>query len=61
MSDLSSVQTTSFHTHLTFLDEENDDNLFEDEEEEDSEEYGEDYNTYGLSGSRCSYLVVWII
>ncbi|XP_072236967.1 phosphorylase b kinase regulatory subunit alpha, liver isoform isoform X1 [Leuresthes tenuis] len=50
MSDLSSVQTTSFHTHLTFLDEENDDNLFEDEEEEDSEKYGEDYNTYGLSG-----------
>ncbi|XP_072236968.1 phosphorylase b kinase regulatory subunit alpha, liver isoform isoform X2 [Leuresthes tenuis] len=49
MSDLSSVQTTSFHTHLTFLDEENDDNLFEDEEEEDSEKYGEDYNTYGLS------------
>ncbi|KAM4593718.1 phosphorylase b kinase regulatory subunit alpha, liver isoform 2-T2 [Odontesthes bonariensis] len=49
MSDLSSVQTTSFHTHLTFLDEENDDNLFEDEEEEDGEEYGEEYNTYGLS------------
>lgn len=36
MSDLSSVQTTSFHTRLTFLDEDNDD-LFEDMEEEDDE------------------------
>ncbi|XP_017295964.1 phosphorylase b kinase regulatory subunit alpha, liver isoform isoform X2 [Kryptolebias marmoratus] len=38
MSDLSSVQTTSFHTRLTFLDEDNDD-LFEDMEEEDNEEF----------------------
>lgn len=36
MSDLSSVQTTSFHTRLTFLDEDSDD-LFEDVEEEDEE------------------------
>nr|XP_040022790.1 phosphorylase b kinase regulatory subunit alpha, liver isoform isoform X4 [Gasterosteus aculeatus aculeatus] len=36
MSDLSSVQTTSFHTHLSFLDEEDDDDgLLEDEEEDD--------------------------
>ncbi|XP_061596562.1 phosphorylase b kinase regulatory subunit alpha, liver isoform isoform X2 [Cololabis saira] len=46
MSDLSSVQTTSFHTRLTFLDEEDDESLFEDEEEELNDEYGEDYNTY---------------
>ncbi|CAG5858485.1 unnamed protein product [Menidia menidia] len=48
MSDLSSVQTTSFHTRLTFLDEKTDDNAFEDEDEEDSEEYGEEYNACGL-------------
>ncbi|KAM8894725.1 phosphorylase b kinase regulatory subunit alpha, liver isoform 2-T2 [Spinachia spinachia] len=36
MSDLSSVQTTSFHTHLSFLDEEDDDGLLEDEEEDDA-------------------------
>ncbi|KAA8595880.1 hypothetical protein FQN60_011171 [Etheostoma spectabile] len=41
MSDLSSVQTTSFHTHLSFLDEEKDDSLLEDEE--DNDEYGEEY------------------
>uniref|UniRef100_A0A8D3AS75 Phosphorylase b kinase regulatory subunit n=1 Tax=Scophthalmus maximus TaxID=52904 RepID=A0A8D3AS75_SCOMX len=29
MSDLSSFQTTSFHTRLSFLDEENDDNMFD--------------------------------
>lgn len=47
MSDLSSFQTTSFHTRLSFLDEENDDSLLEDEEEDgDSEEY----NTSGPSG-----------
>uniref|UniRef100_A0A668SBH7 Phosphorylase b kinase regulatory subunit n=1 Tax=Oreochromis aureus TaxID=47969 RepID=A0A668SBH7_OREAU len=33
MSDVSSVQTTSFHTRLSFLDEENDDILLEDEVE----------------------------
>ncbi|KAI3376943.1 hypothetical protein L3Q82_000182 [Scortum barcoo] len=47
MSDLSSFQTTSFHTRLTFLDEENDDSLLEDEEEDD--EYGEEYNNCGPS------------
>uniref|UniRef100_A0A8D0CN11 Phosphorylase b kinase regulatory subunit n=1 Tax=Sander lucioperca TaxID=283035 RepID=A0A8D0CN11_SANLU len=41
MSDLSSVQTTSFHTDLSFLDEEKDDSLLEDEE--DNDEYGEEY------------------
>ncbi|XP_045889010.1 phosphorylase b kinase regulatory subunit alpha, liver isoform isoform X3 [Micropterus dolomieu] len=45
MSDLSSFKTTSFHTHLSFLDEENDDSLLEDEEDED--EYGEEYNYCG--------------
>lgn len=49
MSDLSSFQTTSFHTRLSFLDEENDDSLLEDEE--DGEEYGEEYNKCGPSGS----------
>ncbi|KAG7275841.1 hypothetical protein CRUP_016781 [Coryphaenoides rupestris] len=33
-ADLSTFQTTSFHTHLSFLDEEMDDSLLEDEEEE---------------------------
>ncbi|KAM6943290.1 phosphorylase b kinase regulatory subunit alpha, liver isoform 2-T2 [Xenentodon cancila] len=46
MSDLSSVQTTSFHTRLTFLDEENDESLLEDEEEELNDEYGEEYSAY---------------
>ncbi|XP_041837948.1 phosphorylase b kinase regulatory subunit alpha, liver isoform isoform X2 [Melanotaenia boesemani] len=52
MSDLYSVQTTSFHTRLTFLDEENDDSLLgdeDDQEEEDDDEYGEEYNTYRIS------------
>lgn len=35
MSDLSSVQTTSFRTRLSFLDEESDESLFEENEEED--------------------------
>ncbi|XP_056268222.1 phosphorylase b kinase regulatory subunit alpha, liver isoform isoform X2 [Pseudoliparis swirei] len=46
MSDLSSVQTTSFHTRLSFLDEEDDDSLLEDEKDE---EYGQEYNNFGLS------------
>ncbi|XP_041816169.1 phosphorylase b kinase regulatory subunit alpha, liver isoform isoform X2 [Chelmon rostratus] len=41
MSDLSSFQTTSFHTHLSFLDEENDDSLLEEEEED------QEYDNYG--------------
>uniref|UniRef100_A0A4W6CBC5 Phosphorylase b kinase regulatory subunit n=1 Tax=Lates calcarifer TaxID=8187 RepID=A0A4W6CBC5_LATCA len=51
MSDLSSFQTTSFHTRLSFLDEENDDSLLEDddEEEEDDDGYGEEYNKCGPS------------
>lgn len=48
MSDLSSFQTTSFHTRLSFLDDENDDSLLEDEDEDD--EYGDDYGKYGPSG-----------
>lgn len=47
MSDLSSFQTTSFHTRLSFLDEENDDSLFEDEEDDD--EYREEYTNCGVS------------
>uniref|UniRef100_A0A8D0CPS1 Phosphorylase b kinase regulatory subunit n=1 Tax=Sander lucioperca TaxID=283035 RepID=A0A8D0CPS1_SANLU len=47
MSDLSSVQTTSFHTDLSFLDEEKDDSLLEDEE--DNDEYGEEYYNCSVS------------
>uniref|UniRef100_A0AAQ5XWK9 Phosphorylase b kinase regulatory subunit n=1 Tax=Amphiprion ocellaris TaxID=80972 RepID=A0AAQ5XWK9_AMPOC len=43
-------QTTSFHTRLSFL--ENDDSLLEDEYDEDDDEYGEEYNTCGHSGSK---------
>ncbi|XP_029313408.1 phosphorylase b kinase regulatory subunit alpha, liver isoform isoform X4 [Cottoperca gobio] len=54
MSNLSSVQTTSFHTHLSFLDEENDDSLLEDDEDDD--EYGEEYNNCGPSeGSKGQF------
>ncbi|KAM8761665.1 phosphorylase b kinase regulatory subunit alpha, liver isoform 1-T1 [Acanthopagrus schlegelii] len=42
MSDLSGVQSTSFHTRLSFLDEKNDDDLLEDDD--DNDEYGEEYN-----------------
>ncbi|KAL6112851.1 phka2 [Pungitius sinensis] len=48
MSDLSSVQTTSFHTHLSFLDEEDDDGLLEDEEEDD--DYDQESTICGPSG-----------
>lgn len=51
MSDLSSFQTTSFHTRLSFLDEENDENLLEDEEDE---EYDEEYSTNLPSGSQAN-------
>uniref|UniRef100_A0A665VW09 Phosphorylase b kinase regulatory subunit n=1 Tax=Echeneis naucrates TaxID=173247 RepID=A0A665VW09_ECHNA len=51
MSDLSSFQTTSFHTRLSFLDED-DDMLLENEneDEEDNDDYGEEYNKCGPSG-----------
>ncbi|KAF3832845.1 hypothetical protein F7725_026510 [Dissostichus mawsoni] len=56
MSDLSSVQTTSFHTRLSFLDDENDDSLLEDEDDDDDEEYGEEYNNYvPLEGSKDQF------
>uniref|UniRef100_A0A3Q2EGF6 Phosphorylase b kinase regulatory subunit n=1 Tax=Cyprinodon variegatus TaxID=28743 RepID=A0A3Q2EGF6_CYPVA len=45
MSDLASVQTTSFHTCLTFLDDECDDSLLEDLDDDDSEEYRAEYHT----------------
>ncbi|KAM4596220.1 phosphorylase b kinase regulatory subunit alpha, liver isoform 4-T4 [Fundulus diaphanus] len=45
MSDLSSVQTTSFYTRLTFLDEESDNSLFNDVDDEDNEEYRAEYTT----------------
>ncbi|XP_056134508.1 phosphorylase b kinase regulatory subunit alpha, liver isoform [Lampris incognitus] len=48
MSDLSSFQTTSFHTQLSFLDEETDESLL-DEEEEDHEDGEEDDNICGSS------------
>ncbi|XP_067352093.1 phosphorylase b kinase regulatory subunit alpha, liver isoform isoform X1 [Channa argus] len=49
MSDLSSFQTTSFHTRLSFLDKENDGGLLSDEDEEDFEENGGEYNRYRSS------------
>lgn len=49
MSDLSSFQTTSFHTHLSFLVEENDESLLEDVGDDD-EGNGEEYNKIGTSG-----------
>lgn len=51
MSDLSSFQTTSFHTRLSFLDEENDENLLEDEEDDDK--YDEEYSANFPSGSQA--------
>uniref|UniRef100_UPI003AAE8437 phosphorylase b kinase regulatory subunit alpha, liver isoform isoform X1 n=1 Tax=Centroberyx gerrardi TaxID=166262 RepID=UPI003AAE8437 len=56
MSDLSSFQTTSFHTRLSFLDEENDDSLLEDEEEEDDEEYEEGNDSCSSEGMIDQYL-----
>ncbi|KAM6977454.1 phosphorylase b kinase regulatory subunit alpha, liver isoform [Aplochiton taeniatus] len=44
MSELSSVQSTSFHTTLSFLDGETDEDLLDEEEEEDEED------RYNLSG-----------
>ncbi|XP_056869738.1 phosphorylase b kinase regulatory subunit alpha, liver isoform isoform X3 [Takifugu flavidus] len=50
MSDLSTFQTTSFHTRLSFLDEEHDDSLLEDDEEQEEEDkFEDDYNNYGPS------------
>uniref|UniRef100_A0A672GLP8 Phosphorylase b kinase regulatory subunit n=1 Tax=Salarias fasciatus TaxID=181472 RepID=A0A672GLP8_SALFA len=49
MSDLSSFQTTSFHTRLTFLDE--DDSLLDEVDGEDDDDYEGEYNTRGPSGS----------
>lgn len=50
MSDLSGVQTTSFHTRLSFLDEKNDDDVLEDDDDDDNDEYGEEYNKCMSSG-----------
>lgn len=50
-SDVSSFQTTSFHTRLSFLDEENDESLLEDEEGDD--EYDEEYSANIPSGSQA--------
>uniref|UniRef100_A0A8C5NES1 Phosphorylase b kinase regulatory subunit n=1 Tax=Gouania willdenowi TaxID=441366 RepID=A0A8C5NES1_GOUWI len=52
MADLSSFQTTSFHTRLSFLDDDVDESFLEVMEDEgDDDEYGEEYNTCGLSGT----------
>lgn len=53
MSDLSTFQTTSFHTRLSFLDEENDDSLPDDDEvqEEEDEKYEDGYNNAGPAGN----------
>uniref|UniRef100_A0A8D3ARY6 Phosphorylase b kinase regulatory subunit n=1 Tax=Scophthalmus maximus TaxID=52904 RepID=A0A8D3ARY6_SCOMX len=57
MSDLSSFQTTSFHTRLSFLDEENDDSLLEDEDEDDfGDEYGEYHKSEGSEDMFDQYL-----
>ncbi|XP_043958172.1 phosphorylase b kinase regulatory subunit alpha, liver isoform isoform X1 [Gambusia affinis] len=53
MSDLSSVQTTSFYTRLTFLDEDADD-IFDDVDDEDNDEYRAEYNTPDL-GSKDTF------
>ncbi|CAN9507182.1 unnamed protein product [Ophioblennius macclurei] len=54
MSDLSSFQTTSFHTRLTFLDEENVESLLDevdnDDDDDDDDDYGGEYKTCGPSG-----------
>lgn len=50
-SDLSSFQTTSFHTRLSFLDEENDESLLEDVGGDD--EYDEEYSANIPSGSQA--------
>uniref|UniRef100_A0A8C2WBC6 Phosphorylase b kinase regulatory subunit n=1 Tax=Cyclopterus lumpus TaxID=8103 RepID=A0A8C2WBC6_CYCLU len=52
--DTDTVQTTSFHTHLSFLDEEDDDSLLKDEK--DDEEYGQEYNNFGPSDMFDQYL-----
>ncbi|XP_047437280.1 phosphorylase b kinase regulatory subunit alpha, liver isoform isoform X2 [Mugil cephalus] len=49
MSDISSVQTTSFHTGLSFLDDMDDDSLVGDEDEEDDDDFGEENDTGGPS------------
>uniref|UniRef100_A0A3P9IFJ4 Phosphorylase b kinase regulatory subunit n=1 Tax=Oryzias latipes TaxID=8090 RepID=A0A3P9IFJ4_ORYLA len=46
MSDLSSVQTTSFRTRLSFLDEDSDESLFEENEEEDDEGSKDGFDQY---------------
>lgn len=50
MSDLSSFQTTSFHTRLSFLDEDDDDSTFENVVD-DEDELGDTYESYGPSGN----------
>lgn len=50
MSDLSSFQTTSFYTCLSFLDKENNDDLVDDEDEEETDENGEEYTNDEPSG-----------
>uniref|UniRef100_A0A672GLP1 Phosphorylase b kinase regulatory subunit n=1 Tax=Salarias fasciatus TaxID=181472 RepID=A0A672GLP1_SALFA len=54
MSDLSSFQTTSFHTRLTFLDE--DDSLLDEVDGEDDDDYEGEYNTRGPSDVFDQYL-----
>ncbi len=40
MANLSSFLTTSFHTQLSFLDADSEENLLEEEEEEEEESFG---------------------
>ncbi|XP_044209205.1 phosphorylase b kinase regulatory subunit alpha, liver isoform isoform X1 [Thunnus albacares] len=53
MSDLSSFQTTSSHTSLSFLDEDNKDGLLEDDD--DDEDYGEEYTSGPSVSSKDSF------
>ena len=55
MANISSFQTTSFHTELSFLDGDTDDDLLENEEEEEDEE--ESYVPSGTSAVVCVWCV----
>ncbi|XP_077447544.1 phosphorylase b kinase regulatory subunit alpha, liver isoform isoform X4 [Stigmatopora argus] len=54
LSDLPSLQNTSFHTRLSFLDEETDDSLLVDDEEVEKD-YGEEYSQCEPSGSSDAF------
>ncbi|XP_034050672.1 phosphorylase b kinase regulatory subunit alpha, liver isoform isoform X2 [Thalassophryne amazonica] len=57
LSDLSSFQTTSFHTRLSFLDKENDDSLLEVEDDEDSQKDADSASSGGSEDALDQYLM----